>query len=92
MSIAVTQNDATDEVHTLQRRLNALEEAFEALVGFIRRQPSLPAGAGFWATCARSIASSSGGTSLHGSLELRGAVTGSRSWRPLDARSLLNLA
>jgi hypothetical protein len=28
---------------------------------------------GFWATCARSIASSSGGTSLQGSLELRGA-------------------
>ncbi len=36
-------------------------------------------GTGFWATCARSIASSSGGTSLHGSLELRGADAAGRS-------------
>jgi hypothetical protein len=40
-----------------------------------------PAGADtFWATCARSNASSSGGTSLHGSLEPRLAL-GSRSGR-----------
>ena len=40
-------------------------------------------GAGFWATCARSIASSSGGTSLHGSFELRcgGAEVTGRSPR-----------
>ena len=36
-------------------------------------------GAGFWATWARSIASSSGGTSLHGSFELRGAGGAERS-------------
>ena len=34
--------------------------------------------AGFWATCARSMASSSGGTSLHGSLDERGAAARSR--------------
>ena len=37
------------------------------------RAPVGRLGAGFGATCARSIASSSGGTSLHGSFELRGA-------------------
>jgi hypothetical protein len=43
----------------------------------------LPTG-GFCATCARSIASSSGGTSLHGSFELRGTGAGT-------GRSLLRL-
>jgi hypothetical protein len=38
-------------------------------------------GGGFWATCARRSASSSGGTSLHGSFELRGGMA-VRSCRP----------
>lgn len=43
-------------------------------------RPRVPA-IGFCATCARSRASSSGGTSLHGSLELRGGGATSRSGR-----------
>jgi hypothetical protein len=43
-------------------------------------------GAGFWATCARSMASSSGGTSLHGSLEVTRGADGA-GWRPTGRSS-----
>jgi len=44
--------------------------ATESVISALVDGPTSDDRAGFWLTCARSIASSSGGTSLHGSAEL----------------------